>query len=684
MKASATASSRGSTTSGSRRAPSASSPRSTGCCSRTARTSCSRATASSSPAAAGAGATSSTPVSGDVRRTTGGRSIRRPSQRACGRCSSAPTGRGAASGGGSSRRARPQRGRGLPPALARRDDARAAALPGVRLRAPRRRRRDDARRRRRSRASRWRSRSTSEPLGCRRPADARLGSRIADRLNVPERASTKRGFRPSAASGRSLEHVVSPPPSRWLRADAPNSRCSAQRGVRGRGRRVHVRAQRRRFGARSRSASTTTSSSRPGSPASRAGSSCGATGSPGSAMGTRRARLGDRQHVWTFTVADLADPPFPSIADIGFLAVYPPAYVAIVLLLRSRVQELRSSLWLDGVISGLAVGAVGTAVIFPAILDAVGGSSRAAVTTNLAYPLARPHADRHGRLGARRHRLAARPHVGPRRGRAARLLDQRLPLPLRDGRRHVRERLADRPRLGRGRRAARLGGLAAARRPSRARRSRAGSCSSRRSASACSACAVLLYDHCAPRQPALARAREPGDPRRDRPHGADLRREHADARALARGGAHRRPHRARQPPAPARSTSSSGSRRGDARLALALFDLNGFKQYNDAFGHPAGDALLGAPRPQPRALHHRGAARPTGWAATSSASCSRPGEPAGLRRSRAPSARCASTARASTSRASYGTVTLPDEATTSRRRSASPTSGCTRRRRPAA
>ena len=52
--------------------------------------------------------------------------------------------------------------------------------------------------------------------------------------------------------------------------------------------------------------------------------------------------------------------------------------------------------------------------------------------------------------------------------------------------------------------------------------------------------------------------------------------------------------------------------------ALVLFDLDGFKRYNDTFGHPAGDVLL-ARLGGSLGARSGPTAGPTGWAATSSA-----------------------------------------------------------------
>lgn len=80
------------------------------------------------------------------------------------------------------------------------------------------------------------------------------------------------------------------------------------------------------------------------------------------------------------------NPPAPSIADIGYLGFYPFAYAGFILLMRSRVAKLTAAVWLDGITAALAVGAVGTAVVLEVVLRSATGSP-AAIATNLAYPL---------------------------------------------------------------------------------------------------------------------------------------------------------------------------------------------------------------------------------------------------------------------------------------------------------
>jgi len=89
---------------------------------------------------------------------------------------------------------------------------------------------------------------------------------------------------------------------------------------------------------------------------------------------------------WTAAFYDEAGKiPYPSFADLGYLATYPFLYVGLLLLIRSRV-DLSASRWLDGAIGGLAAATVGAAVLAPALLGLTKGDP-AAVATNLAYPL---------------------------------------------------------------------------------------------------------------------------------------------------------------------------------------------------------------------------------------------------------------------------------------------------------
>lgn len=89
---------------------------------------------------------------------------------------------------------------------------------------------------------------------------------------------------------------------------------------------------------------------------------------------------------FSFFLADDNPIPYPSLADAGYIALYPLVYLGLGLLLRGRTLQANRSFWLDGTIAGLTVAAVGAALLFSTVIDITGGDFWT-IVTNLAYPL---------------------------------------------------------------------------------------------------------------------------------------------------------------------------------------------------------------------------------------------------------------------------------------------------------
>jgi diguanylate cyclase (GGDEF)-like protein len=90
--------------------------------------------------------------------------------------------------------------------------------------------------------------------------------------------------------------------------------------------------------------------------------------------------------VWTLWLNNLSNPPVPSIADWLYLAMYPSMYAALMLLIRSHRGHVAAEQWLDGGVVALALAAVGTGLILPTVL-AVNQGRLIQDAVNLAYPL---------------------------------------------------------------------------------------------------------------------------------------------------------------------------------------------------------------------------------------------------------------------------------------------------------
>jgi diguanylate cyclase (GGDEF)-like protein len=93
---------------------------------------------------------------------------------------------------------------------------------------------------------------------------------------------------------------------------------------------------------------------------------------------------GEIYYAWK--ILENPSPPYPSPADLGFLLLYPLAGAGLVLLIRARAHQLDWRLWTDGVIAALGTAALGAVFIFDYVAENTTGTT-IEVATSLAYPV---------------------------------------------------------------------------------------------------------------------------------------------------------------------------------------------------------------------------------------------------------------------------------------------------------
>jgi len=84
--------------------------------------------------------------------------------------------------------------------------------------------------------------------------------------------------------------------------------------------------------------------------------------------------------------AGVAEHGFPTVCDVLWTLFYPAAFLALGLLVRARTRQFYASLWLDGLVGAVAISALAAQLVLPPIVAGTGGSL-GTVVADLVYPL---------------------------------------------------------------------------------------------------------------------------------------------------------------------------------------------------------------------------------------------------------------------------------------------------------
>jgi len=90
--------------------------------------------------------------------------------------------------------------------------------------------------------------------------------------------------------------------------------------------------------------------------------------------------------LWTFWLESLQPVPYPSVADVAYVLGYVCFFAGLSTVLVRRLRHRAAALWLDGLVAGFTLAAVGWALVVPTIL-ASPHSTLAATALNTAYVL---------------------------------------------------------------------------------------------------------------------------------------------------------------------------------------------------------------------------------------------------------------------------------------------------------